>query len=321
MHDVRSVIVNGLHAFRAPARAKRARHARRDATAVESYWDRHTVRARDFRSARASKRYLEWRFDEYPLFREFSGLWGSHDGDVILDYGCGPGNDLVGFAVHTRARRIIGLDVSQTALDLASRRLRLHDGARSRVELGLVSDSDPVIPLADGSVDHVNCQGVLHHTSTPEAILAEFARVLRPRGTATIMVYNRDSVWFHLWTAYERMIVEGGFDGLDVEAVFARSTDGPECPISRCYRAEDFLAACRGAGFEGEYVGGYLSRHELRSLARAWTRALGDARVAAEHRDFLRELTFDFKGYPMHDGRHAGIGGTYRLRTAGDLDR
>ena len=54
---------------------------------------------------------------------------------------------------------------------------------------------------------------MLHHTSHPDAIIAELARVLRPGGTATIMVYNRDSVWFHLYTAYERMIVEDAFPG------------------------------------------------------------------------------------------------------------
>ena len=325
MPDVRATITNGLHGLRSRARARTTGNRRRgeaESTAVDSYWDRHTVRADRFRTPRASERYLEWRFAEYPLFREFSGLWGQHDDQVILDYGCGPGNDVTGFAVHTRARRIIGLDVSQTALDLAAKRLGLHKVANSRVELKRVADTDPAIPLADDSVDHVNCQGVLHHTSDPQAILREIARVLRPSGTASIMVYNRDSVWFHLCTAYERMIVDDAFPGLDAEQAFARNTDGPDCPISRCYRGDDFLAMCRGAGLAGDFVGGYLSRHELRTLKRSWARALADERLAPEHRDFLRELEFDFNGHPLYRGRHAGIGGTYRLRRAtGDPDR
>ncbi len=51
----------------------------------------------------------------------------------MLDYGCGPGNDLTGFAINTSAARLIGFDVSQTALDLAARRLELH-GVADRVE-------------------------------------------------------------------------------------------------------------------------------------------------------------------------------------------
>lgn len=283
-------------------------------TAVDHYWTEHTVRAERFKTRRASERNLEWRFGEYPLFREFSGLWGDHDGEVILDYGCGPGNDLTGFAINTGARRIIGFDVSRTALDLAQRRLELHGVGSDRVELLHGADGDPAIPLDDATVDHVNCQGVLHHTSDPEAILRELARVARPGGTGTIMVYNRDSVWFHLYTAYERMVVEDVFPGADVHEAFRRNTDGPDCPISRSYPPEEFAALCRDAGFDVEYVGGYLSKHELNVLDRSWASAIGDVRLASEHRDFLRALHYDFEGRPMYEGRHAGIGGTYRLR-------
>jgi SAM-dependent methyltransferase len=283
------------------------------ATATDRYWSRHTVRADRFRTRLASRRNLEWRFAQYPLFRELSGLWGSHDGAVVLDYGCGPGNDLTGFALHTGARRIIGVDVSEKALAAARRRLALHRIEPSRFELVRVADGDPAIPLPDASVDHVNCQGVLHHTSHPEAILRELARVVRPGGTLTVMVYNRDSVWLHLYTAYERMVVEGAFGGLGIDEAFARNTDGPDCPISRAYGGADFLAMCDRAGLTGEFVGGYLSRVELRSLRRSWLPAIVDERLGAEHREFLRELTYDLAGYPLHRGRHAGIGGTYRL--------
>ena len=282
-------------------------------TAVDQYWTRHTVRAKRFRSRRASERYLEWRFDQYPLFREFSGLWGAHDGDVILDYGCGPGNDVTGLAINTSARKIIGFDVSQTALDLAAARLALH-GVGDRVQLLRGADDDPAIPLDDDSVDHVNCQGVLHHTSHPGAIVAELARVLRPGGTATIMVYNRSSLWFHLYVAYERMIVEDAFGDVDVHEAFRRSTDGPECPISRSYPPQEFAALCVEAGFAVDYAGGYLSKRELQVLERSWAKALVDPRLDSEHRDFLRALTFDHAGRPMHAGYHAGIGGTYRLQ-------
>lgn len=305
---------------RLPARVRRenrpaVRHsAHSERTAVDRYWAEHTVTAKKFSRPRDSEAFLEWRFEQYPLFREFSGLWGDHGGEVILDYGCGPGNDLTGFAVNTGARRIIGFDVSETALDIAAKRLALHGIDGARVELLRGADSDPAIPLEDSSVDHLNCLGVLHHTSDPDTILAELARVLRSDGTGTIMVYNRESVWFHLYTAYERMVVEDRFPGADVHEAFRRNTDGPECPISRSYPPEEFAALCRAAGFQVDYVGGYLSKHELGVLDRSWAAALADDRLSPEHRDFLRSLTFDFAGRPMHAGRHAGIGGTYRLR-------
>lgn len=283
-------------------------------TAVDQYWTGHTVRAERFRTKRASERNLEWRFEQYPLFREFSGLWGEHDGEAILDYGCGPGNDLVGFALYTGARRIVGFDVSPRALELARDRLALHGIESERLELLQGSDASVAIPLDNGSVDFVQSQGVLHHTSDPEAILRELHRVLRPGGRGLIMVYNRASLWFHLYTAYEKMIVEDAFPGLDVHEAFRRNTDGPECPISRSYPPAEWVALCEAAGFEAEFVGGYPSNNELRALEQSWAQAIADPRLGAEHRDFLRSLTFDFAGRPMYQGAHAGIGGTYHLR-------
>ena len=45
---------------------------------------------------------------------------------TMLDYGCGPGDDLTGLALYSGAAQLIGLDVSATALGLTSRRLALH---------------------------------------------------------------------------------------------------------------------------------------------------------------------------------------------------
>ncbi len=284
-------------------------------TASEAYWREHTVNSTPFRSARDSERYLEWRFAEYPCFRELMELWGDHDGETILDYGCGPGDDLVGFLLYTGARRVIGVDVSPRALELARHRIGLHRVDLDRVELVRASDAEPSIPLADASVDFVNCGGVLHHTSHPEALLAELARVLRPGARANVMVYNRDSVYFHLHVAYVRMLLEDAFPRLSAEEAFARSTDGEECPISRCYRPAEFLALCEAAGLRGEFAGGYLSRWDLGALSHL-DRALADERLAAEHEDFLRALQLDEQGRPFLDGRPAGIGGTYRLTRA-----
>jgi ubiquinone/menaquinone biosynthesis C-methylase UbiE len=289
---------------------------RRD-TAVDTYWTEHTVNSTPFATAEESARYLEWRFDEYPLFREFSGLWGDHAGETVLDYGCGPGDDLTGLALHSGAARLVGLDVSASALALTARRLALHGIEPDRVSLRQVRDGTPEIPLEDASVDYVNCGGVLHHTSSPERLLAELRRVLRPGGRAFVMVYNSDSIWLHLYVAYEKMLHDEAYADLDLDEAFRRLTDGVECPISRHYPAERMTTLCEQAGFRVRYAGGYLSRHELQQLATHWARAIADERLGEPHRDFLRSLTFDAAGRPMTGGFHAGIGGVYHLRPQG----
>jgi SAM-dependent methyltransferase len=283
-------------------------------TAVETYWNRHTVNSEAFRDARASEDYLEWRFDEYPLFRELTRLWGDHAGQRILDYGCGPGNDVTGFLLYAGPAKVIGLDVSTKALRLARRRLALHDIDPRRFELIHISESDERLPADDASIDHVNSGGVIHHVSDPPLVLRELRRVLKPTGTCTIMVYNRDSIYFHLYTAYMRMIVEGAFADVTVEEAFRRNTDGPECPISRAYRGPDFLALSLQAGLTGEFAGGYFLKDELDWLRDNGDAALASPALADEHKEFLAALETDDQGHPMYRGKHAGIGGVYHLR-------
>ena len=243
-------------------------------------------------------------------------LWGTFgSGDLVLDYGCGPGNDVVGFLIHTGAN-VVGVDVSQKALDLAAERIALHRIDPSRVKLIQIGDSETALPLATRSVARINCGGVIHHLSDPGAVLAEFRRVVRDDGVARVMVYDRDSVWFHLFTAYVRRVQEGRFAGLSADEAFAKNTDGEECPISRAYRPEDFIVLARLAGFDATFLGGYFGKIELDLFHELKDVAVADERLPAEHRAFLSELQCDTEGLPLYRGRHAGVGGSYLLRPA-----
>lgn len=282
-------------------------------TAIDEFWSKNTVYVPVIRSALQSRLNIEWRFRTHPMFRQLTGLYGEHAGEVVLDYGCGPGNDLTGFAIHSRAAKIIGMDISLKSLSLASHRLALHRVDPGRIELIQIHDSDPIIPLPDSSVDFVSCQGVLMHTSQPVKILKEFFRVLKPGSKACIMVYNQPGIWFNLYTAYEQMLVKNAFSGMDIEQAFTGNTDGLDCPMSRCFPIEEFSGMCRGAGFEYSYAGGYLTETEMISLGRYRRQALGDSRLGDDHKEFLRALTFDKQGLPMYQGRYAGVSGVYHL--------
>jgi len=279
--------------------------------AIDDYWTTHTVRDAPFTSAQESLDHLAWRAAEYPLFHDLMGLWGDHSRDTVLDYGCGPANDMVGFLVHGQAKSVIGVDVSPTALELATQRLGLHD-VDGRWTLLKVSNAQPRIALDDASVDHIYCQGVLHHTARPEAILGEFHRVLRPGGTASVMVYNRESLFFHLYVAYYRQVMLAIDADVSAERAFSRSTDGEDCPVSIAYRPEEFVGMCQRAGFGTSFMGGYYARLELDMWRSHGQQAITDERLAGEHRGFLRNL-YQTDGYPLRLGLPAGVGGVYRL--------
>lgn len=289
-----------------------------DDTVVDGFWGEHVVEPTRFKSAWQSRRQLAWRASLYPLFTEFVNLYGHHDGQVVLDYGCGPGNDLVGYSIYTKARKVIGIDISEKALRLAQHRLSLHRVESERIELIQSSDTSEAIPLEDESVDFFQCLGVLHHTSHPEALLQEFHRVLKPGAESRVMVYNRDSVWVHLYAAYEKLVLQNAFPGKNVYEIFHHTVDVEsdgtgKCPIARCHSWKEFSLICESSGFKTEYLGGYLSDVELNSMKKHFRQALRDERLDQEHRDFLNALTMDRRKLPMYQGKHAGIGGVFKL--------
>lgn len=225
-----------------------------EATAVDCYWNEHTVNSLPFSTRWESQKYYEWLVGSYPLLDECMDFDKGRNNQIILDYGCGPGNDIFRFLILNKARKVIGVDVSLKALELARQRLSLYKISPDRLELIQCSDSIDFLPIEGESIDHINCAGVLHHTTNPEKILREFLRVLKSGSSGNIMVYNQNSIAFHLDIAYVMMIIENKFSGMSVKDAFARSTDGVNCPISRCYKPDEFSAICRDAGFQVDYA-------------------------------------------------------------------
>ena len=275
----------------------------------EEYWTEFNVTSHHiFGNKEESLKSLEWRNLQYLGYEDFMPTHGC-DGKVVLDYGCGPGHDLTSFAERSRPARLIAMDVSHTSLAEARHRLSLHD---KEVEWVKISETLPNLPLPDASVDVVHSSGVLHHTPNPLQILKEFRRVLAPGGHGQIMVYNYDSVFMHLHIAYLEMLVEGKFPGLTLGEAFQRSTDGANCPISVCYRPDEFIALCREAGFKAELTGVAVAMLEMQILPKRFD-ALLDTQLPSEHRRFLYELTFDEQGCPLYRGVRAGIDACFRL--------
>src|SRR5262245_47636541 len=90
----------------------------------------------------------------------------------VLDLGCGIGFWLI--ELGTRGcGSLVGADLSQNSLRLASRRCELY-GVSAR----LVKANAENLDFESGSFDHVNCQGVIHHTPDSKATIRAMHRVL-----------------------------------------------------------------------------------------------------------------------------------------------
>jgi SAM-dependent methyltransferase len=275
----------------------------------EEFWSTFNVTGhRRFRDREESLRFFLWRCDQYFDYLEHMPVKG-HDGEIVLDYGCGPGHDLVGFAEFSRPSRLIGMDVSAASLHEAEERLTFH-GAQP--ELVRISERTTRLPLPDASVDYVHCSGVLHHVPDPVGVLCELRRVLRPGGQGRIMVYNYDSIWLNLYAAYMLRFGQPGQQRQSVRDVFRRSTDSIDCPISEVWKPADVSAMCAQAGFGCHHLGNAVSIHELVILPKRFE-AIVNFDLEDEHRQFLLGLTFDARGLPYFGPKAAGIDGCYLL--------
>lgn len=293
---------------------------------ISSYWSMHTVHDDWFVSAEESYEYCLERFNMYPKFREFSQMDRDHSDDFILDYGCGPGNDMVWLILNCKAKHVIGMDVSETALRNTQFRLALHNIRSSNAELIQIGETTDRIPLEDNSIDFVNCQGVLMHTSNPVKIIEEFYRVLNKekgneQSCANIMVYNKDSIWYHLYAAYYLRYVDNVFlanlgkdriNEMTVDDIFECSTDGINCPRAVCWSEKEFISILQKAGFGRiEYKGGYPNSLEPAIAQEYMEQAIADSRLEEVHKEFLRNVSFDEEGYPVHNGKLCCVGGVY----------
>jgi len=112
--------------------------------------------------------------------------FNGYRGRKVLEVGCGAGTDLVRFA---RGGAIVsGVDLSPAAIALARTNF-----AQQGLEADLREADGERLPFPDGTFDLVYAHGVVQYTSTPEALVAECRRVLKPGGEAVFQVYNRIS--------------------------------------------------------------------------------------------------------------------------------
>jgi SAM-dependent methyltransferase len=141
------------------------------------------------RSPESLRRFDDAYMDLYPYLP--AQLRAPREsGEPLLEIGLGYGTVSqrlaeVGFDYH-------GLDIAAGPVEMVRQRLRMLDvgDADKRV----VRDSALEIPHADATFSHIVSIGCLHHTGDLPKAVSEVHRVLKPGGTAMVMLYNRHSL-------------------------------------------------------------------------------------------------------------------------------
>lgn len=129
----------------------------------------------EFFAARAA----DWdsRFpDDGPAYAAAVAELGLHEGDRVLDAGCGTGRALPPLrAAVGPSGVVLGADLTPAMLEAAVRAGRDRDG---RLLLADVA----ALPLRARSLDAVFAAGLIAHLPDPAENLRELARVVRPGG-------------------------------------------------------------------------------------------------------------------------------------------
>lgn len=200
------------------------------------------------REGYAAQRRERYRLEPFILpFADFARWRGAR----VLEVGVGLGADHEGFAAA--GAELFGVDLTERAVEHTRARLA-HAGLRSTLA---VADAE-ALPFADGSFDLVYSWGVLHHSPAPERALGEVWRVLRPGGTAKLMLYHSASVvGFMLWARYGLL---RGRPRAPRSELYARYL---ESPGTRAYSVAEARALC--ARFERVEITPVLTHADLLS--------------------------------------------------------
>lgn len=142
----------------------------------------------------------EWHIPhivEFPRWR----------GREVLEIGCGLGTDAINFA--REGAHYTGVDLTEVSIDMVRQRFEI-EGLTANLR---VADAER-LPFEDDSFDLVYSHGVLHHTPDTQRAIDEVHRVLKPDGTAMIMLYHKNSYnyWINIMTMRRIGVRLLGFD-------------------------------------------------------------------------------------------------------------
>ena len=141
----------------------------------------------------------EYRFDKLrylPKVVDFKAFKGKR----ILELGCGIGLDLAKFAEGKA--NVTGIDLSQTAIDLAKKYFQYRD-----LKGDFIMANGEALEYPDKSFDVVYAHGVLQYTADTQKMVDEAFRVLKPGGEFIGMVYNRKG-WLNVMSKFFKVGLE-----------------------------------------------------------------------------------------------------------------
>src|SRR5208282_49892 len=193
--------------------------------------------------------------DHLPITLPVLDLMGLTPADSVLDVGCGAGWLLRRLAGHVTEGRVVGMDVSDEMVRHARR--NCADLAQVMAVTGSVDE----IPWENAFFTKAISVESAYYWPDPAAGLREIVRVLRPGGSAWILInYYRDNPHCHQWGSllavsthllsadeWAERLHGAGFADV-AHARIVDPTPAPAAYTGRWFRDAAHLAAFRAEG-------------------------------------------------------------------------
>jgi 2-polyprenyl-3-methyl-5-hydroxy-6-metoxy-1,4-benzoquinol methylase len=196
----------------------------------QQWWTDNTM-SYDWKEAIAAEKYSSAWFDEIDArFLHAARLFNTADnpfaplmqldqiaGKRVLEIGCGMG--LHSEMMVRAGAQLTSIDISPTSIGASERRFAMRglDGQFRQMDA-------EHLDFADQSFDMVWSWGVIHHSAHTGRIVRQIDRVLKPGGTAHIMVYAMDGL--SAWMTIARRYLFGFWRGKLLDDLLWHDADG-----------------------------------------------------------------------------------------------
>lgn len=187
-----------------------------------------------------------YRYQSYAPWMHKLVMFEKFRSKDVLEIGSGLGTDSVQFAKH--GANVSCLDLSLGHLNHAKKNFELR-GLSAKFIHG---DAEELC-FHDASFDAVYSNGVLHHTPNIQAALNEVYRVLKPGGSAVIMLYAENSLHYWRQLFYDKGVRQGEIFNHSIGDIMSRHVELSQnggTPLVEAFTGIQARTLFKNSGFE-----------------------------------------------------------------------
>lgn len=220
---------------------------------VKNFWENNPLFSGESKYELGSKEFFEEHKKIY--YNDCLAGWGIEhlmpkfdQNAKVLDLGCGVGFWTIELLKFGNFKNMYSADLTENALKITKKRLELYN-----YEANLSIQNAENTTYENNFFDHVNCQGVIHHTPNTDKTIEEIARILKKDGSAYISVYYKN-IFLRNWKFFKPIgkfmyCLGAKLKGRGRESIFlqddtdeiTRLYDGDKNPIGKSYSKKEIL--------------------------------------------------------------------------------